>query len=527
MIRGARLGAVAVTCCAALVLAACGGGESDGSSRTSENGASGATGNPVPGGEGRILLLSEPRSLDPAALNNVYAAGAAVGNALYGTLMTNNEAGEIQYSMAESFTTPDNGATFELKLRPGLAFSDGTALTAEAVKYNWDRIKDPKLGAFSRAEAAMIASSEVEDETTLKVTMVAPVPKYAQAIVTSTLNWIAEPAALEKGQQKFDTQPIGAGPFTLSKWTRQAEMELVRNTRYWDAPKPYLDRLSLRPATDSSQRYNTVLTGGADLAVESSWVNLDKAKQARLSTNVMQLSGGIFIALNLRSEPFSDIRARQALAAAIDIETLNLAAYSGTAEAADTLFSKISPYHSDVPLHTTDHDKAQRLFDELAGEGKPVTFTFKTPPTTENRAVAENIQTQLSTFRNVKAEVKVIEVAEFSQLRTTHDFDAAASSALFQDPDPRLTTTFAGDSPANLTGIDDAVLNESLQAGRVARTEAEAKDAYVTVQERLAVVTPVIFTVRAAPSTISSPNVGGIVQYGIGSLLPSELWIKP
>ncbi|WP_235014889.1 ABC transporter substrate-binding protein, partial [Parafrankia sp. Ea1.12] len=71
------------------------------------------------------------------------------------TLMTTDETGKIAYSMAESFATTDGGATFALKLRPGLVFSDGTPLNAEAVKFNWDRVKDPATGSPHRSEASM------------------------------------------------------------------------------------------------------------------------------------------------------------------------------------------------------------------------------------------------------------------------------------------------------------------------------------------------------------------------------------
>ena len=524
MIRKKRLLATAVVCCATLVLGACGGGGDD---PAPAEGAAGPTGAPVAGGEGRILTLSEPRTLDPAVLGNAYAAGGFVGNALYGTLMTADEAGEIQYSMAESFASTDDGATFTLKLRPGLVFTDGSPLDATAVKFNWDRTKDPATGSGSRAEAAMVASSEVVDDVTLQVALVTPVPKYPTAVIGSTLNWIASPAALGEGAAAFDENPIGAGPFILESWTRQADMKLVKNPDYWDAPKPYLDRLTLRPTLDATQRYNTLQTGGADLAIESSWVNIDKAVEAGLSTNTMKLSGGIYAALNMRRAPFDDLRARQAVAAALDPEALDLAVYNGTAELADTLFSEASPFYSDTPLRSLDREKAQQLFNELAAEGKPVSFTFTTAPTTENRTIGENIQAQLSSFDNVEVELRVIEVAEFAQLRQTHDFDAVISSAFFQDPEPRLSTIFSGSSPSNLPGIDDPELNEALLAGRTGTTEEERKAAYDTVQQRLIALTPFFFIARGAPSAIAGTNVGGLVQYGLGSLLPEELWIQP
>ncbi|WP_235013539.1 ABC transporter substrate-binding protein, partial [Parafrankia sp. Ea1.12] len=75
-------------------------------------------------------------------------------------------------------------------------------------------------------------------------------------------------------------------------WTRQAAMELVKNPRYWDAPKPYLDTLTFQAALDSNQRYNTLISDGADVAVETNWINLAKAEKAGLPTDLLPLSGG-------------------------------------------------------------------------------------------------------------------------------------------------------------------------------------------------------------------------------------------
>ncbi|SQE00864.1 Extracellular solute-binding protein family 5 (fragment) [Parafrankia sp. Ea1.12] len=371
----------------------------------------------------------------------------------------------------------------------------------------------------------MIASTEVVDDVTLTATMVTQVPKYAQSVVTSSLNWIASPAALRKGAAAFDATPIGAGPFTLKSWTRQAAMELVKNPRYWDAPKPYLDTLTFQAALDSNQRYNTLQTGGADVAVESNPVNFDKADKAGLPNTVLELSGGLFMAMNTRRAPFDDVRARQAVAAALDLDALNLAAYNGTGTPVDTLFSKASPFYSDTPLRKADKATAQRLFDELAAEGKPVSFTVSTAPTSENRAIAENVQAQLGSFKNVSVQVKIVEVADIGAMRTTHDFDAIVSAAAFQDPEPRLLANFTGNSPANLSGIADKALNDALLAGRTGASEQDREKAYDAAQARLTEAMPAIFLTRSAPAVITGKNVGGIVQYGTGSLLPEDLWI--
>ncbi len=522
MIRNSRFRVLVTACAAALVLGAC-----SGTGTGPPTGGPEPTGDPVAGGTARVLQITEPRNLDPATMGNSWAVNAFLGNALYGTLMTDDpRTGAVRYKMAESFTTDDGGATFELRLRPGLAFSDGSPLDAAAVKFNWDRTKDPATGSTSVNEASMIASSETVDATTLKITMVSPIPSYAQAVLSTTMNWIASPASLRKGAKTFDAAPVGAGPFTLEKWTRQNTIDLVRNPRYWDAPKPYLDRITLRTSADSVQRVNSMISGGADVAIDTNWRTLAKARDAGFLTDTVPLNGGQYLALNARRAPFRDVRARRAVAAALDLRALDIAVYNGRGKTARTLFTESSPFYSAEPLTKTDKETAQRLFDELAAEGEPVSFTFKAFASPEAKTTAESVQAQLSAFRNVDVEIDTVDSSEIAALYTRNDFDMLISSALFVDPEPRLWSVFHGDSRLNRSGVDDERLNAALDAGRTETDPEKRAAAYGTVQRRMADLVPAIFVGRSAPSAVAAPNVHGVQQYGQGSLLPEELWIQ-
>ena len=509
---------------AALLLTACGGGASGGSGGQP---AAGATGDPVAGGAGTVLALSELRTLDPALNGNNGPSGGVIGNAIFGTLLVNDPAsGEIEPSLASAFTTADGGATFQLTLRPGLVFSDGTPLDAAAVKAEWDRMRDPATGSVYQADASLVASTEVVDATTLKVTMATAVPNFAYSVITTSLNWIPSPAALAKGPQAFDAAPVGAGPYTLKEWRRQDAMDLVKNPKYWDAPRPYLDTLTIKPAIDAAQRLNTVVSGGADVAVETSWQNLKKAADQGLPSDVLPLSGGNYVALNTRRAPFDDPRAREAVVDAIDQQALNVSSFNGTAQLVDTLFAGTSPLHTDQPASAPDKARAQQLFDQLAAEGKPVAFTFTSTSSTESKAQAEAIQAQLSAYKNVSMQIKTVEYAQIPALQNTHDFDATVTSAAFLDPDPRLWTAFSGKSKVNMSGIDDPQLNDALDKGRAATDVAERKSAYQVVQDRLVALHPLLWLTRFASGAVSAKDVGGLTQYGFGSLRPELLWVK-
>ncbi|PXW32773.1 UNVERIFIED_CONTAM: peptide/nickel transport system substrate-binding protein [Williamsia faeni] len=522
MIRQRRLltAAIAVLSSATLLLTACSSPSSTGASSEDE-------GAPVPGGAVNAIQVSEPRTLDPASLGNVWASQAMLGNALYGTLMINNpETLEIEYKMAEDFSTTDGGASYTMKLRPGLQFTDGTPLDAAAVKFNWDRVKDPKLGSGASKVSPQIAETTVVDPSTLRVTMVAPNSHFDQAVVTSALNWIASPSALQKSRADFDAAPVGAGPFTLSEWSRQNQMTLTKNPGYWEAPKPYIDSISFRFVPDTAQRFNAVVSGSADISAESNPKSIEDAMAQNLKTEVVETGGGQYLAMNTRRAPFDDPRARQAVSLALDLDALNTVVYSGAGEVPNTLFPEESPFYNDIALREPNKAQAQALFNELAAEGKPVRFDFTSFSSNENKMAAEGVQAQLSAYDNVEVGVKNVDSTAIQSVIGQRDFEMVVTSANILDPDTELWVSFHSKSSGNMTGISDPELDAALDAGRVGATVEERKAAYDTVQERLAVVVPGIFYIRSTPSVIAASKTKGINLYGLGSPLPEELWIN-
>ncbi|PBC56429.1 ABC transporter substrate-binding protein [Rhodococcus sp. ACPA1] len=511
---------VAVSAVAMLASSACGSGHSVGAIAVA-----GPSGDPVAGGTGRIVEMAEPRSLDPALISNSWANSPLLGNALYGTLMINNiESGAIEYRMAENFFSTDGGKTFTLVLRDGLRFSDGSPLTAHSVKTAWEHVKDPATASPDIPQARLIDSSDVVDERTLRVNLVTPVPNFANAILQTSLNWIASPETLAADQAHKDSNPVGAGPYTLEHWSRQDVISLTRNANYYDAPRPYLDRLEIRAISDAEQRYNTVLSGGADFALEGIWQNLDKATNTGLQSSVAPLGGGTSLVLNSTKAPFDDPRARKVLATALNLDTLNTAVYEGTGKIPAHLFDESSPFYKDISLSRPDHDEAQRLLDELASEGEPLEFTLSLYPT--GKSLGEAVQTQMSVFDNVKVNVRTIDLAQVGRILGKKDYDVISSTVVFSDPEPRLWFGFHSTSSGNYSGIKDTQLDEALDRGRVAGNETERTAAYEAVQKRLVELNPVIFYSRAAPGVIAGTEVGGIVQYGMGSVLPETLWIQ-
>jgi peptide/nickel transport system substrate-binding protein len=149
------------------------------------------------------LLDPSSRTLDPATIDP-NGPPAAVGGPLYGQLVvTDPGSGRVVPRMAESLST-DDGLVWTLVLREGLRFTDGTPYDAAAVKFGWSRYSDPGVASEAGgAAAATIAEMTEVDARTLRIRLVEPNRQFDRLVVTTSLNHIGSPSALQRGPEAF------------------------------------------------------------------------------------------------------------------------------------------------------------------------------------------------------------------------------------------------------------------------------------------------------------------------------------
>jgi peptide/nickel transport system substrate-binding protein len=482
-------------------------------------------GPPRTGGELTFVMSAEPRSLDPVVMVNNWAIHGPLASAVYGSLVAEVSAtdGGVTKGMAESLKTTDKGRHWTLTLRDGLKFSDGSALDASAIAFNWKRHLEPGSGSQSRSAADLVKETDAEGRT-LKITLDQPVPRFAQSIMNSALNWIASPEALRKGAA-FNTNPVAAGPFVVKSWARADKLVLKRNPHYYDKGRPYLDGMTFRFNPDEPGRLTMLQSGAADATAFNSPAYAAKAGESGLTVAQQKLGGGNILILNARSAPFNDVRARTAVVKAIDPKALNAAAYLGKAEVPTTLFLKTSPFFTDgIKVTGYDRQGAQALFDQLAAEGKPTTFTITTFSSSETKKVVETVQSQLRTYRNVTANVEVMDSAAVLGKTAAKTYQAVPGGFSFDDPEPLLYEYMFSGSDADRFGLKDPQLEEALVKGREATSPAERKAAYTTLAKRWSELNPGLLYVRMPLPLAAGPKVGGMRDYSQGTVVPAELW---
>lgn len=515
---------VALATAALLVLAGCsGGGDTGGSNGAGQEPA----GDPVSGGTLRVIELAAATGFDPVQVFSSTSTPITY-SALYGDfLVPNPETGAAECNMCETFTSDDGGSTFTVTLREGITFSDGTAFDAEAVKYNWDRVKDPTFGSASAGFASQIESIEVVDDLTLALTMTTPNPGFLGNFVVYALQWIASPAALEQGAEEFNKNPIGAGPFVLDSWTPNGITKLVRNDDYWESPLPYLDALEVQGVPDTTQRLNALITGDVDAVMNSDAFATADAEAAGLVVHDYQYNGGTGLMFNTSKAPFDDVRARQAIAYALDLEAVSDASSGGFAAVPETLFSEDSPYYSDIPLTTHDPERAQELLDELAAEGEPLNFAFSITPGPSGQGSFDSMQSQLQQFDNVSVTADQRPASEAGVFTTTGDYQVTVSSMAFSEPSGRLWGALhskAGTS--NYSRFDDPATDAALDAAGATDDDEEKREQYEIVQERLIEEVPYVLYNTFHNQLLTNDRVQGVLMHGYTTPRAAGLWLQ-
>jgi peptide/nickel transport system substrate-binding protein len=185
------------------------------------------------------------------------------------------------------------------------------------------------------------------------------------------------------------------------------------------------------------------------------------------------------------------------------------------------MFQESSPFY-DAKYNFPEPDavQAQKLFDELAAAngGQPLTFTMAVSTNTANKARVTQLQTQLLKFKNVKAELKVIDGPQYGTALFAGDFNMALYAIASPDPEPQfaqLSSTYF----VKIADMKSAAGDAALLAGVQATDIAGRKVAYNDLQQALLDTYAEIWMYRNIVRAIYSPDTTGLVTYGQGSHL--------
>jgi peptide/nickel transport system substrate-binding protein len=314
-----------------IVLVACGGptastapsgATAPSAGAPSPDGGSAAPSGPT--GELRIAVTTfGPETWDPIK------GDSATGNTMHAPIfdwLVEIIDGEAVPQVLESFQVSDDGLAWDLKLRSGLTFHDGSPVTVEDLEFTFDRYRSED--AFRATMRTYVASTEVIDDLTLRVNTNGPhpyFPWYISSVFPGQGSLMPKAYIEENGLDHFLQNPIGVGPWRLESWQEGVSMTFTAVEDHWRIT-PAFERMTVSLIPDLNTQQALLETGEMDVIQ----ITLDNAEALRgAGYNLYDLIPSQIridtkAAYDPRAEgmPVTDIRVREALARAINYDEI-------------------------------------------------------------------------------------------------------------------------------------------------------------------------------------------------------------
>jgi len=428
----------------------------------------------------RIGISLDVESMDPFFVNQ--AAGWSAVHALFDHLVERDFEGDIVPGLALSWTIVDT-ATLEFELRQDVSFHNGEPFNAESVKFSVERMlaeeEAPNQGKFTS-----IDSVEIVDDYTVRFHLNRPDGTLFDSL-TSRLAMLPPQYFEEVGAEGFAQAPVGTGPFSFVEWVPDDHVTLVANEDYWEGSykgQPQVDTVIFRPIPEAATRVAELEAGGVDIIQDVLPDQMDELEAAGLTVvpdEAFQLQYVFFITDD-ESLPTHDVRVRQALNYAVDVDAIieNLLAGLGS-----HIASPIGPgylgYNPDVEPYPYDPDMAKELLADAGyADGFETTLDVTTAGHTD---VIDAVAGYLAEV-GVDVTIQDYELGQFNQNWMDHAQSMLWAARWGNTPDPQSIELFASCN-GWITRYCNEEVTAHLEAARDTLDQDERAENYAAASE--------------------------------------------
>lgn len=449
------------------------------------------------------------RTYDPRVTQSRHESQLIVQ--VFDTLIGSDENAGFFSGLAERWEVAPDGMSVTLFLRRDVTFHDGTPFNAEAVRFTFDSIRDPRLGSQAAIDLlGPYAGSDVIDAFTIRIRYTRP---YAAAVASLSQNElsIVSPAAAERlGNEGFSAAPVGTGPFRFVSWERGRQVILERFDAYNWAPgfsqhqgPSRVARVVHRFIPDAATRVAALERGEIDIADVVPVLDMRRLGEDRRFRTLVGNAAGMPLGalLNTSRGPFQDIRVRQAFMYAVDRPRMVQGMFFGLIDPAFGPLSKTTPGYSPAveAMYRPDRNRAIALLEEAGWrpgpggirvkDGQPLVVQYFVPPPM-GQDVAVQVQAEA---RRVGIDLRVenITFARNQELVFANAYDMLplrwinADPSLLSIPFHSRNIAETGRYRFNWSRIQDPVMDELLAKGEALVDPAERAAVYAEIQKRV------------------------------------------
>jgi peptide/nickel transport system substrate-binding protein len=273
--------------------------------------------------------------------------------------------------LAESWTLSDDGLTYEFVLRKDIKFHNGDAVTAEDVKFSFERYR----GTASKTLKDRVAGVETPDSQRVRFTLRQQWPDFLTFYASASgAGWIVPKKYVERvGDEGYKRAPIGAGPYKFVSFTPGVELTLEAFDQYW-RKTPSVKYLVFKVIPDEATRLAALKRGEVDIAYSIRGELADELQRAKGLTLKSGVTGNFWLYFADQwdaKSPWQDQRVRLAASLAIDRNSINQALTLGYSQLTGSIISQTFDFYWQPPSPVYDPARAKQL---LAEAGYPKGF---------------------------------------------------------------------------------------------------------------------------------------------------------
>jgi peptide/nickel transport system substrate-binding protein len=473
------------------------------------------------GGTLTVGSLVEPPGLDP--FHQGADARIRVTVLMYQGLFYEAVGGEAAPLLAESYQLSPDNLVYTIKLRSGVKFHTGQAMTANDVAYSYNYIRDPKNGSPGAGDFTVITAIDAVDDATVKITLSQPnasLPmtlgnKYGAVIPAGYFD-------APDSKTKLNQASVGTGPFKLVEFKPNSNLTLARNPDYWEKGAPYLDQINFVSIPNSASMLVGLTNKRVDLAL------LNRPQDVRQVEKTPGLRTERWPSLNqkavdLGSEygPLADPRVRQAIALGVDKDEVMRASIGGLGQVIGTMVAAMQERWglplAEVPNQKPNVERAKKLLAE-AGHGNGLELNLTTIIGYDwMDPAAVTMREQLARI-GVKLNIQRVELGVWIK-----NFQSKQMGFTFNDwatqPDPNLLFYRhfrMAPEGADFRNWKNETASRLLDEGRAENDPAKRKAIYIAFQKEMAQSVPTIMLFSADLVTVRNEKVRNYVQHPTG-----------
>ena len=493
---------------------------------------------------------NEPASLDPHKVESDVEFN--IISDIFEGLVSVSPTGEIQPRLAEKWENKDN-TVWTFHLRPGITWSDGTAITAQDVVWSWQRLTDPKTaspyasypGNMHIVNAADIAQGKKApdtlgvkaiNDTTLEVTLTQPNAAFLAMLAHPSLVPV-DKVLIGRFGDKW-TKPehiVTSGAYKLSQWVVNERIVAERNPRYWDNAHTVINKVTYLPITSEASDVNRFKAGEIDIVYTvpiNQFAQLKKTLGSQLDVSPQLAT--YYYEFNTTRPPFNDARVRKALNMALDKEII-AGKVLGQGQRPAWLISQ--PDIGGVTLQNPDYanwpmdkriEEAKKLLAEAGfNASHPLRFNLLYNTSESHQRIAIAASSMWKKNLGVEAKLQNQEWKTMLDTMHTHDFDAVryAWIADYDDAATFLNNFRTGDSE-NPSQYSNPEYDQALVNAAKAKTPAERGKFYQQAEDLLARDVPAIPVYHYVRTHLVKPWVGGFTPDKLGYYFTRDMYIK-